>query len=292
MLDPALLRIFLKAAQHLNFAAAAKDLGISASQVSKGITTLEQQLRKKLFLRTTRLVKLSPDGELWIPSARRALDAIRDTEEFFTEASETELSGKLRVSCSNTLGVRRLAARVAEFHCRHPKVQIECRLSDHHVDLLEEGIDAAVRIMALHDSSLVARKIADNPILFYASPDYLKRHPAVRAPADLARHPLLHLTEHASLRFARSRRELREVAGPGGLTATNGDFLVELAIAGAGILVRPAWGVERELRLGLLKPIGLKDSLESRSAIYVVFDGNRFMPKRLRAWIDFLAAEL
>lgn len=296
MLDQFELRVFISAAKHLSFLKAAKELRTSPSHISKTISELERKVRKKLFQRTTRVVRLSRDGEELLPAAHRAWEALRDTEEFFlTKRDDSHVSGTIRTTCSNTLGIRRLAPIAAKFHELYPDIYMEFFLSDAYTDIIGEGLDVAIRIVKPSDSSLIARKLAENRIIFCASPRYIRAHPPIKTVNDLVRHPIFYIPQHSSLKFRDAGISLADLTLKKGLswtTAQNGDFLVELAQQGEnGILVRSDWGAEREIKAGTLIPLQLNDELVSETAIYAVYAANKFMPKRLRAWLDFLAVE-
>jgi DNA-binding transcriptional LysR family regulator len=282
------IRIFLAAARHLNFLQAARELGLSPPQVSKEIARLEEQLEKRLFHRTTRVVRLSREGERLVIAARRTLEAAQALEEVFQEEdSQAEVAGRIRMTCSHTLAIRQLAPCVAAFQRANPGVELSVMLADSYLDLIEEGVDMAIRIMTLGDSTLIARKLADNPVVFCASRKFLKQHP-VRTIADLRKVPIFFVPQHADLVFQRCHKRLRDIARKPAIESANGDFLVELAKQDAGLLVRSRWAVERELAEKSLVEIDLSDTLLSPAAIYAVYPAGKFLPRRLRHWIDFL----
>lgn len=293
MIDQFELKAFIATARHLSFLHAAKELRVSPSQISKTIAELERKVRKKLFQRTTRVVRLSRDGEELLPAAQRALEALHDAEEFFqSKRDDFQISGTIRTTCSNALGIRRLAPIAAMFHHAYPEIKMEFLLSDSYTDIIGEGIDVAIRIMKPEDSSLIARRIADNKIIFCASPKYLRSNGPIKTVKDLERHPIFYIPQHGPLVFRKAGRSLAEIALQKGLswtTAQSGDFLVELAQQDdSGVLVRSEWGAEREIAVGTLVPLSINDELISETAIYAVYAANKYMPKRLRIWLDFL----
>lgn len=293
MLDAIDLTVFLSASRHLNFAGAAKELRVAPSQISKQIAKLEEKLGKPLFLRTTRLVRLTREGEMFVPLARRALDAISDATELFAdEGIDVALSGTIRITCPHTLGVRKIAGLAVDFCRLHPGVTLEFILSDGYLDLIDARIDLAVRIMGLSDSSLIARRLMPNDVMFCASPGYLASHGSPSLPDDLKRHDVYYIPQHGELKFRDAGIKLSKVARPPRIHAPNGDFLVEIARQGGGILVRSVWSVERELVEGSLVAIDLGDVLLSETAIYAVYPAQKALPRRTRLWIDYLAARL
>ena len=289
MLEPFELNVFLSVAKELNFAATAKSLKLSPSQVSKAVASLERKVERQLFVRTTRHVRLTNDGELLIPVARKAFEAMRDAGDFFASSTnDLELAGRLKISCPHTLGIRKIAALAAGFHALHPKVTFEFVLSDSYLDLIEDNIDAAIRIVAPRDSTLIARKLSENPIVFCASPSYLAKHSTPKTTEDLVKHQLFFIPQHGATVFKKSGKTLNSVINPGWVAANQGDFLVELALQGAGILVRSAWSVEREIASGDLVSFKLNDTLTTDTAIYAMYAATRYVPPRLRFWIDYL----
>ena len=289
MLESSELLLFLTAARHLNFASAAKELRLSPSQVSKEIARTEDKLGKPLFLRTTRKVRLTSEGEMLVPLARRALDAMVEAAELFTEpGNEVALSGTIRITCSHALAVRKVAGMAAEFHKIHPRVAFDFVLSDGYQDLIDERIDVAVRIMALSDSSLIARRLASNDVIFCASPDYLASREPPRSVADLGTHEVFFIPQHGDLRFRRAKLKLAKAVKPSWIHAPNGDFLIEVARKGGGILVRSAWSVERELIDGHLVALQLDDALISETAVYAVYPAKKSLPRRVRRWTEHM----
>jgi DNA-binding transcriptional LysR family regulator len=288
MIDLAELDVFVSAAMHLNFAVAAKDLGLSPAQVSKSVARLEQKVKRRLFVRTTRVVKLSREGEMLLPVARQAVEAARQVQEFFLEtADDKETAGQIRLTCPHTLAMRWLVGRVVEFRRRFPLVELDVLVSDFHFDLAEHRVDVALRDRPLGDSPHVARKIADSRVVLCASPSYVRDKGLVSRVRDLERHEVFCVPQHEELTFAESGVRLKDAAKPSRAVATSGDFLVELAKAGFGIVARPLWGVEKELAEKSLVLVDVNDRLPS-TAIYAVYSANRFMPKRTRLLLDHL----
>jgi DNA-binding transcriptional LysR family regulator len=277
MVELTQIKVFLAVARELNFLSAARELGMSPSQVSKEIAQLERELKKKLFHRTTRVVRISREGEQLVPVARQLLDAVRSVEEVYRENEEwVAPSGKIRLTCSNTLATRLVARCAAEFREKYPQIELNFVLSDSYLDLIEEELDLAIRIMPLADASLIARKLADNPVVICASRRFLKQH-RLRTIADLRKVPSLFLPQHADLIFKKNGKKLRDTVQPASVTGANGDFLVELAKNHAGVLVRSRWAVTRELKEKSLIELDLGDTLVSKTGIYAVYPANRFL---------------
>lgn len=290
-IDPIELAIFLQAARTLNFGEVARVNRLSPPAVTKHISSLEGKLRKKLFWRTTRCVRLTPEGEFFTEAAKRALEALESAEASLTEdLAPQELTGRIRLACSYTLAIRRISHLLQAFHEKHPLITVDMHLSDQNVDLVEEGIDMAVRIMGREDSTLIAKKLADNPVRFYASPKYLEKRGVPRKISQLKDHCLLSIPIHKNCKLKKSGHTLAKAVGDGWLHSVSGDVLVTMAVRGSGVLVRSAWGCEDEVKAGALVELKLDDSLISETAIYAVYPPNRFLPRRVGVWIDHLIA--
>ena len=183
--------VFFSVVEANSFAAAARRLETTPASVSRRVKALEQRLGVRLLQRTTRTLKLTEAGELYFREVSRLLGDLRAVEEQLDEVTG-QASGELRIVAPMSFGQRRLAPVVVRFALMHPKLRVTLRLEDRATDIVAEGIDLAVRIAYPSDSSLVARPIASVPRYFCASPAYLARRGAPRAPRDLLQHDCLH----------------------------------------------------------------------------------------------------
>lgn len=285
------LIVFAVAANHLNFASAAKQLKVTAPQVSKVISKLENLLHKTLFIRTTRHMRLSEHGAALLPVAQQTLAAFTDMEDLFNDREQdTDVSGVLRINCAHTLGIRVLAKIVATFQRKYPKIHTNIILSDHYEDLIEQNLDMALRIFKPDDSTLMVRKLGDNPVVFCAAPEYLAQNP-VKNLKDLKNHRVMYIPSHGELKFQNAGITVEQACSGATASASNGDFLTEIAKYGGAVAVRSKWSITRELEDGSLVLIDLKDQLVSNTLIYAVYPQHKFIPKRLRLWLDHLFAE-
>lgn len=282
------IQVFLSVARSLSFSKAAAELGLTSSQVSKAISGLEERLKRKLFLRTTRSVRLSLDGESFLPAARKADDSLQELRDHFQSKTKTQLEGTIRLTAPHTLAHRVLGKPIAGFHRAHPEVSFDFVLSDTYLDLVDQNIDVAFRIMKLSDTSLMAIKLAENPIILCASPKYLKHHKTPTKVSEISEHPVLAIAPHKELKFKKDGRKLSRLAKECWINSTSGDLLVTQALLGQGLLVRSKWGVQEELDRERLIEIQLNDQLVSETAIYMVWVKNRYMPPRVRQFIDFM----
>jgi len=218
---------------------------------------------------------------------------VADLEEAEQSASQGGATprGTLKLTCPITYGVRVLAPAIAAFVDRHREVRVDVELSDRTVDLVDEGIDLAVRIGAIRSQFLVARRVGSTALVCCASPAYLAARGAPRAPEDLARHACL-TYEHAPVRhqwrFAAPDGTERAVRVAGPIHANNGRMLVALAVEGAGIAFEPDFIVAPEIASGRLVPI-LADFAPPALPVHAAYPSRRHLSAKVRAFVDFLA---
>eukprot|EP00752_Nemacystus_decipiens_P000697 g697.t1 len=210
------MRAFLETARRLNFTQAATALGLTPSTLGRRVARLERRLGVSLFRRTTRRVALTEAGAVYLPLCEELLAAL-DEADATASSLGRKPSGLLRVAAPATFARLHLTPLLPVFMARYPDIRLDTLYSDSYVDLVEERIDVAVRIGRLEDASLRARLLTPNVRRLVASPDYLRRAPPLRTPADLERHRLLHF---APLRGG----AVWELHGPEGDRRGNGDL--------------------------------------------------------------------
>ena len=282
------LRTFAAVAESGGFSAAAARLRATRGVVSKRLAALERQLGVQLLQRTTRRVALTEAGHAF---HRKATQILAAYDEARTEIGELQGGprGTLKVSAPMSFGIRYLAPVIGPFMAECGELKIELALNDRSVDLLEEGFDVGIRIGALRDSSLVARRLAPVAQLLCAAPAYLERHGAPRRPADLERHRCLHYG-HASggtrWRFAGARGSAAITVQPV-LTANNGDVLRQVALDGGGIAMLPDFLVGPDVTAGRLVAL-LPAWRTPEAAVQAVWPAGRIMTAKLRRFVDFL----
>lgn len=281
---------FARAASLGSYTAAARSLAISPSAVSKSVQRLEERLGLRLFNRTTRSLSLTPEGR---DLHERALRLLRDAEEIeqSAAAARAEPAGTLKVTVSVPLGVHQLAPALPRLRERHPKLAIDLRLSDRIVDLVEEGIDVAVRVGDPADSRLIARRLAPNRFCAFASPSYLARRGAPRHPDDLARHDCVNFRYQNSGQLLRwpfrvGERTL-EVLPNAAITADVSDAVTAVLVGGGGIGVVPTFIAAHHVERGSLVPI-LSEFAVDRSAITALWPESRRGSPNVKAFVAFL----
>jgi DNA-binding transcriptional LysR family regulator len=283
---------FAAVADRGSFTAAAGALGLSKASVSKAVSRLEASLGITLLHRSSRSVTVSTAGEGLLGEARAMVAAATAATEA-ARGDRLDLAGPVRLAAPMSFGIKVLGPPLAAFLERHPAVEIEVALSDARQDLIAEGIDLALRIAPLADSSLLVRTIAPVAASVLASPAYLASHGTPRHPLDLGGHRLIgygHRERAAPLRFHRAREEAT-VLPTGPLFANNGDVMVPLLVAGGGIAVLPDFIVEEALASGALVKI-LTDWSLPQAYLHLLSPPSRLRPARVRALSDYLVEAL
>jgi DNA-binding transcriptional LysR family regulator len=270
-------------------AAAARKLGRSPAAVTRVLGALEMRAGVRLLERSTRRLTPTEAGLRLAEQARRLL-ADYDAA-LLPEAAGTP-RGLLRIAAPNVFGRRHVAPVVTRFLAIHPEVQVELMLSDRNVDLIEEGIDGAVRIGALSNLSQVARKLGQVARVTVASPDYLERRGTPAVPADLSGHELIMSTSVRSVAEWRFREGSREhvVRYSPRLRVNDVEAMLAAACDGFGIARALSYQVEQLLRAGLLRRV-LNDYEPEPLPVHLVLPSSRHMPPRLRAFVDFAVAQ-
>jgi DNA-binding transcriptional LysR family regulator len=286
------IEVFIAVHDAGNFAKAGQRLRMSPPAVTRAISALEDRLGARLFQRTTRRLAITDVGSRFLESARRILDDLGTAEREALGAT-TAARGHLTVTASVTLGRSLLAPVACQFLAEFPEVTLSVLLLDRITNLIEEGIDAAVRIGPLPDSTMVARKLGSVRRMLVASPDYLARHGRPTAPSDLTRHAMIAFTG------LMPNREWRFLDGRSGKSVSfmprfeinDAASAIAAAEAGDGITVALSYMVAEKIRQGSLVPI-LKDVTPPPVPVHLVFPQTRLLAPKLRAFVDFAAPRL
>ncbi len=283
------MRAFVAVAQDQSFTAAGRRLGLSTKLVSKYVQNLEGQLQTQLFNRTTRSVSLTDVGAAYLERCRPILDQMDELDDLVRER-QGALAGPIRLTAPTGFGSTRLTEALVPFLKDHPEVELEMKLTDNRVSLVEEGLDLAIRIGALQDSTLIARKLADMPLVLCASPDYLDRHGRPQSPEALATHTCLVSSNQQDFNIWRFRKDGEEqiVRLHGAVTSNSPGALAQMAIGGLGIDLSPLYPVETAIAEGRLERV-LPDYETDMFGVYALYPPNRHLTRRLRALIDHLA---
>lgn len=284
------IRIFVELVRAGSATQAANRLNLANSAVSRRLKELEARLGTQLLHRTTRSMTLTEDGRAYFERCVQILDDLDEAERGLSSRA-SELSGRLRIAAPWSFGVSHLVPAITEFMHLHPKVLVDLDMNDRRVDLVAEGIDVAIRIGELGDSSYIARKLAPVSHVVAASPDYLQRFGRPETPDDLAHHQGLCYANLKApgqwLYFDKSGQRC-SVKVPIRLRASNGDALRHAAIAGLGVLCEPSFITFQAMRQGLLVPL-LTEYRWYQMGIYALYPQTRHLSPRVRGFIDFLS---
>ena len=280
---------FVAVAQKGGLTAAAHAEGVAPAVIGRRIDALEERLGVKLLVRTTRRISLTHEGSAYLENCLRVLADLSNAEASVS-AGGVKASGHLRITAPAGFGRRHVAPLVPSFLQQHPEVSISLNLSDRVVDIVNEGVDCAVRVGDLPDSSLVSVRLADNRRLCVAAPEYLKRAGTPAQPSDLLRHECLSLSSDASQTRGWAFKvdgELTHLRPRGRVDCSDGQVLHDWCVQGMGIAWRSTWEVEREVADGTLVAL-LEDFAAPPNGIYAVFPQRKHLPLRVRRWIDFI----
>lgn len=282
------MRIFVRVVEAGGVGKAADQLGLAKSGVSRSLVSLENRLGVQLINRTTRRISLSGVGREYYQAAVKLIGDISELDALAANA-ETSLQGQLRLAVPLSFGLCHLSAAIDEFVRAHPGLTFDIDFSDRLVDLVEQGVDLAIRITALKDSSFKARRICPIRLKLCASPAYLDAHGAPLTPDDLKRHALLgyNIGAGTALKLTDPQGNEHLVQASSRMVANNGDFLRDMALAGHGIVLLPTFIAWQALANGALKPV-LETYLPAQLSAWAVYPQTRYLSQRARVFIDFL----
>ena len=287
------IKAFSEVAGRRSFAEAARALGTTRSAVSKQIAALEEDLGVKLLNRTTRQVSLTDAGWTFYERVLGVLDSLKEAESS-VQSLQQEPRGILRVNGPMSFGTQFLGRAVANFMSAHKDLQVQLSLTDRFIDPIEEGVDVTIRIGALDNSSLIGRKLAVAERLLVASPDYIKAHPPLIAPADLsAAHQFLHYGHGASVYRWPLIGPLGEETVPiqARLCANNGEVIRDAACNGLGIAALPLFIVAAALQDGRLVRV-LPEWMPQSIPIHALYAPDKHLAAKIRLFVDFLVKNL
>jgi DNA-binding transcriptional LysR family regulator len=289
MRNPQHLAVFATVVKAGSISAAALQLGCGKSVVSRQLAQLEQELGTRLLQRSTRKLALTEIGQMVLQQARQIERALLSIDEL-TDQFQQQVRGTLRVSCSMA-GRAMMVPLIVEFTARYPQVSVSLQLEDRLVDLIEQQVDVAIRASQMNDSSLIARKLTNNPNLLVAAPAYLAR-------AGTPQHPH-ELRQHACLLYSQGARVWNEwhLGGPGGpykievqgpLQINDGGALVGAAVLGGGILSIGRILVADAVANGQLQPILPDYPSLAGAPIYAVYPARDWLALKTSAFVNFL----
>ena len=279
---------FVRVVEAGSISKAAEQLGLAKSGVSRRLGELESRLGVRLLNRTTRRSSLTEAGQAFYTGAKKLLG---DVSELNSATADTDalLEGTLRLAVPLSFGLCHLSSAIDEFLGAHPELTINIDFSDRHIDLVEQGVDLAIRIADMHDSTLQARRICPIRILLCASPAYLEQYGVPRAPDDLKTHRMLQydIGGGSVLKLEDGRGRKHVIHTRPRIVANNGDFLRDMAMAGHGIILTPSFIAWQAISAGDLVSV-MPNYYPRQLGAYAVYPQTRYLSRRARMFIDFL----
>ena len=276
------IAVFVQVAEDGDFSAAARTLALTPSTISKSIARLENHLGRRLLHRSSRSMRLTPEGQSFLDAAHRVLDAVEEAEAVVSATP----SGTLRVRSVPTFARYQVAPLMPAFRRLYPKLRVEFVLSNERTAFLDDGADVAIASGDLPSSSLIARRIASSRWIICASPAYLAEHGMPTSPDDLDRHECLNF-------LMATKWNSWSTAGTGlntegGILANQGDMLLALARAGAGIVRLAEFHISDDLKAGRLVALFPEHQDPAEEPIYVLYQDKRNLSPRIRVFLTFL----
>lgn len=270
---------------------AAEQLNIAKSAVSRRLSELEHRLGVQLLVRSTRSYKLTEAGRLYYQRTQNILDDVSELNEL-ASGNKVSIEGTLKISAPLSFGLMHLSPLIDAYAKQYEDLIFQLDFTDRHVDLIEEGIELAIRIGNLPDSNIQAKRITPIKHVICASPDYLDKFGTPKTPTELQNHAFLQygLLNDKKIQIEDKNGNNQILATPSKITANNGDFLKLMAMQGHGITYLPTFMTYQELADGKLVSVLNEYQLPAMNA-YAVYPRNRFLPERCRRFIDFLTAK-
>ena len=285
------LRIFATVAELASFSRAAEQLGLAKGRVSTSVQQLEAQVGTRLLQRTTRSVRLTPDGERFLDRCKELLTEAEQLQAMFQPAS-TGLTGRLRIDLPNRIARDLVLPRLPEFLAAHPRLEIGISTTDRRVDLVHEGFDCVLRVGALVDSDLVARPLGTLPMRNVASPAYLRVHGTPRTLADLASHRVVHYmpslnAQGAAWEYVEADGQRRTIPMRAHVTVNGTDAYQAAALAGLGLVQSPMLGTDELVARGELVDV-LPEFRAAAMPVSLMLPHRRQLAPRVQAVMAWL----
>jgi DNA-binding transcriptional LysR family regulator len=286
------LAFFLRVSEEASFSAAARSLDLDPSTISKVVQRLENRLGVRLFHRTSRVLKLTQEGERFLAAAQKVMQALEEAEDSLSPAL-AQASGLLRIASTQAFARFWLTPLLPGFCSRYPKLKLELVLSPTTPDLFDQQIDLSFRSGTIPDSTLVAHRVSVARWRIWAAPEYLRRHGTPQVPADLLQHQCLNFLpgSYRSQWPMKDGEGLQTVSPTGPVASSDGDVLVSLAVAGMGLARLIDLRVQRDAPPGSLVPV-LTGFEAEPEPIYAVYPSRRHLSVRVRAFLDHVTEHL
>jgi DNA-binding transcriptional LysR family regulator len=275
---------FVAVAECGQFTAAAERLGLSSSQISRQIARLEDRLQTRLFYRSTRRVALTEAGQTFLQHCQRLQDAREEALRAVGDLG-SEPKGLLRMTCAVAYGERFIVPLVTDFMTRHPQLKVEIELSNRTLDMVQEGLDLAIRLGRLQDSRLVATRLAPRQMYLCAAPAYLQRYGRPHSLSELSRHNCLIGSSDIWTFQLNGRESAQRVQG--NWRCNSGQAVLEAALRGLGLCQLPDYYVLEHLRSGALVSL-LGNQQPPNTAVWALYPQQRHLSPKVRQLVDYL----
>lgn len=275
---------FVAVAETESFTSAANKLDTSVAQVSRKVSALENRLATKLLNRTTRRVSVTEAGQLYYQHCRQVIDGLEQAERVITNMQSVP-QGKLKVTAPVTYGEQRIAPLLNQFMTLYPQLELQLVLTNQKLDLIEQGVDLAIRLGRLDDSSMMAKRLASRQLYVCAAPSYLKDYGEPHTLSELSQHNCL-LGSMDYWRFREAGKE-RNVRVQGNIRCNSGSALTDAALKGLGVVQLPDYYVEEYIESGELVEL-LPLYREEQEGIWALYPHNRHLSTKVRSLVDFL----
>ena len=296
-MEIAALRLFVEIAKLGSLAATARKLDVDPATISRNLAALEGELGVRLFQRSTRKLSLTPAGQDYLESIEGVVDQLELAQER-ARSQDTALTGTLRLTASFALGQLRIVPLLQKFRQQFPRLKLELSFTDSNVDLVAERMDLAIRLSPRIEGDYIAAKLFDTVYQVCASPAYLSQNHVSQDPAELAKHPCLTLgiaDFRKQWMFRDQKGEITRVKINTEVTLSNALALLDCALAGLGPALLPHWVIEPELRAGRLIsifPHHRATATNFETGAWLLYPSRQFLPRRVRAAVDFFKEHL
>ncbi|HWQ38684.1 MAG TPA: LysR family transcriptional regulator [Burkholderiales bacterium] len=286
------MELFVRIVETGSFSAVAREMDMTQPTVSKQLSALEHKLKVRLLNRSTRQLSLTEAGSEYYEACKRILDQVRETEANLGRL-QGQLAGLLKINTSIALGQMYVGPLTLKFQKLHPEVEVDLALVDRFVDVVEEGVDVAIRIGRLGDSNLVARRLGKTRRVAVATPAYLKKHGVPKTPQELVHHNCIlyaYLSTGNEWMFQGPDGQEIRVKVSGNFRTNNGEAIRQAVLNDLGVAVTPEWIAQKDIESGAMRAI-LTNFAPTLMDIHAVYPSGRHLSAKVRAYVDFLRAE-
>jgi DNA-binding transcriptional LysR family regulator len=291
------IELFARTIEAGSFSELGRRLHMAPSSISRQINALEKELGARLLQRTTRKISLTEAGQIYYERISKILSDLDEARQAISQL-QAEPKGILRINAAIPFGERKLVPVIPEFLDQYPDVQVDLTLEDRAIDLVKERVDLAIRIGKLDDSSIVARKLADNRFVVCSSKQYFKAHGQPRTPEELSQHNCLinkNIYNSNTWQF-RKNNSTKDITVTGNFQTNTGGSVYRAMLSHLGIAVFPTWFIGEEIKQGLLQTV-LEDyevtlPALTQSGVYALYPAGQYLPPKVRVFIDYLIEKL